>query len=58
VFGVRKRADEEMDLEESLSLVGEKEVWSLHCCRRPATLVVRESEAKRAYMKKTQGGYL
>lgn len=48
-----------MDLEESLSLVGdEKEVWSLHCCRRPATLGMRESEAKRADMKKTQGGYL
>jgi hypothetical protein len=56
VFVVRKREDEEIALEVSF-LVVEKEVWSLHC-RRPATLDMRETEAKRADMKNTQGGYL
>ena len=51
MFGVRKWGDEEIALE--VSLVGvEKVVWSLHC-RRPATLDMRESEAKRADMKNT-----
>jgi hypothetical protein len=56
VFVVRKRGVEENALEVRF-FVGEKEVCSLQC-RRPATLDMRETEAKRADMEVTQGGYL